>query len=197
MKLEHIQANGPYYTNGFLVFTSKNTAIAIDPAASADKFEHFLQEHTGKLTHILLTHGHPDHIGSVEYLREKYGAKLYMSPADAQLFNIEYDKAIEDGQIIQVDELGFKVFSTPGHTPGSSCYLCQNLLFTGDTLFAGTIGRTDLEGANPADMVNSLKKLNAQIPSDTAILPGHGAFSTMQTEKQENPFLLQIRRKPD
>jgi glyoxylase-like metal-dependent hydrolase (beta-lactamase superfamily II) len=189
MKVLHIVDGPPLYTNCFLLIGDKGHAVAVDPAANAERFVKALDENGAALTHILLTHGHPDHIANVEPLREKCGAKLYMNEADAELFGLKPDGLYEDSGSLTVDDMTFKTIFTTGHTPGSTCYACCGLLFSGDTLFAGDIGRTDLPGGSATDMKKSLKKLVDAIDGDLRVLPGHEEFSTMDNEKKHNPYL--------
>lgn len=189
MKAMHIVDGPPLYTNCFLLLGDQGHAVAIDPAADAQRFIDALEENKAQLTHILLTHGHHDHVGSVEPLRKKYGAKVIMNKADADFFNIKADEFYEDMGTIQIDDMIFKTIFTPGHTPGSTCIACGDLLFTGDTVFAGDIGRTDLPGGNHTEMVKSLRKLCAAITEDLQVLPGHEEFSSMDIEKESNPYL--------
>lgn len=189
MKVLHIVDGPPLYTNCFLLIGDKGSAVAVDPAADADRFVQALEENDARLTHIFLTHGHHDHIGSVEPLREKYGAKLYMNEADARFFDLQLDEAFTDFGTITVDDMTFRTIFTPGHTPGSTCIECGDLLFTGDTLFAGDIGRTDLPGGSYAKMKESLHKLTEAITEDVQVLPGHEEFSTMEYEKMHNRYL--------
>ncbi len=189
MKVLHIIDGPPLYTNCFLLIGNDNHAVAIDPAAQPERFSQALRENGATLTHILLTHGHHDHVSSVEPLRKQYGAKLYMNAADAAQFNIKQDENYVDNGEIVVDDMTFRTIFTPGHSPGSTCIECGGLLFTGDTLFAGDIGRTDLAGGDPVAMQASLKKLCKAITADRQVLPGHEEFSTMETERRENPYL--------
>ncbi|MFV0412525.1 MAG: MBL fold metallo-hydrolase [Oscillospiraceae bacterium] len=189
MKFIHIVDGPPLYTNCFLLIGSQGHAVAIDPAAKAELFVKELEANNATLTHILLTHGHHDHIGSVEPLRSRYGAKLYMNAADARQFGLHPDVEYTDGETITVDDMPFTVIFTPGHTPGSTCLRCGNYLFSGDTLFAGDIGRTDLAGGSPLQMQQSLKKLLEKVPDNPQVLPGHEEFSTMAQERAENPYL--------
>lgn len=189
MELKHIMDGPPLYTNCFLLISNKGNAVAIDPAAPIKEFEQELAKENAKLTHILLTHGHHDHIGSVEEMRQKYGAKLYMNQGDAMQFHIQPDEYFTDGGQIQVDDMNFTTIFTPGHTPGSTCILCDNWMFTGDTLFADDIGRTDLPGGNSEQMKESLKKLCDTVKTNPTIFPGHEEFSTLENEKKNNRYL--------
>ncbi|MDL2293250.1 MBL fold metallo-hydrolase [Ruminococcaceae bacterium OttesenSCG-928-D13] len=191
MKAIHIVDGPPLYTNCFLIISDAGHAVAVDPAAEARRFEEALEENGATLSAIFLTHGHHDHVGSVEPLRAKYGAKVYLNEADAKQFGIKADESFTDGQEIVLDELRFKVYSTPGHTPGSVCIEIGDLLFTGDTLFAGDIGRTDFPGGDQKAMRESLKKLRDTVPGDPQVLPGHEEFSSMEQERKNNPYLRQ------
>lgn len=189
MKLIHIMDGPPLYTNGFLVISDAGHAVAVDPAAPAAQFKKALEDNGAVLQYIFLTHGHHDHIGSVEPLREMYGAKLYMNEADAKHFGLKADVFFADMQPVALDEMTFTPIFTPGHTPGSTCILCGEWLFSGDTLFAEDIGRTDLPGGDGAAMRRSLKKLCDTVQTNPQLLPGHEEFSTLDKEKATNPYL--------
>lgn len=194
MKIYHIPAAPPLYTNTFLLIGANGKAAAVDPSANASEYLRLLEEHGAKLTHILLTHGHYDHVAAVEALREKTGAGVWLNPQDTaggRLFPFTTpDHAYTDGETITVDtDLAFQVIATPGHSAGSVCLLCGDLLFSGDTLFACDIGRTDLAGGNMDTMRQSLAKLCKAITEDVRVLPGHEDFSTMAYERQHNPYL--------
>ncbi|MCI6305339.1 MAG: MBL fold metallo-hydrolase [Subdoligranulum sp.] len=197
MKAFHIVGPAPLCTNTFLLVTDAGHAVAIDPAADASLYEQALEQTGAKLTHILCTHGHYDHVGAVKQLREKWGCKVYLDPADAKgnssLPMTESDSGYVDGGEIKVDELTFKTWHTPGHTPGSWVILCGDMFFTGDTLFHGSIGRTDLPGGSMMQMEESLQKLlELPVPDKARVLPGHEAFSTMADEKRHNYYLREF-----
>ena len=197
MKAFHIVGPAPLCTNPFLLVTDAGHAVAIDPAADASLYEQALEQTGAKLTHILCTHGHYDHVGAVKQLREKWGCKVYLDPADAKgnssLPMTESDSGYVDGGEIKVDELTFKTWHTPGHTPGSWVILCGDMFFTGDTLFHGSIGRTDLPGGSMMQMEESLQKLlELPVPDKARVLPGHEAFSTMADEKRHNYYLREF-----
>ena len=197
MKAFHIVGPAPLCTNTFLLVTDAGHAVAIDPAADASLYEQALEQTGAKLTHILCTHGHYDHVGAVKQLREKWGCKVYLDPADAKgnssLPMTESDSGYVDGGEIKVDELTFKTWHTPGHTPGSWVILCGDMFFTGDTLFHGSIGRTDLPGGSMMQMEESLQKLlELPVPDKARVLPGHEAFSTMADEKRHNYYLREV-----
>ena len=197
MKAFHIVGPAPLCTNTFLLVTDAGHAVAIDPAADASLYEQALEQTGAKLTHILCTHGHYDHVGAVKQLKEKWGCKVYLDPADAKgnssLPRTESDSGYVDGGEIKVDELTFKTWHTPGHTPGSWVILCGDMFFTGDTLFHGSIGRTDLPGGSMMQMEESLQKLlELPVPDKARVLPGHEAFSTMADEKRHNYYLREF-----
>ncbi len=197
MKAFHIVGPAPLCTNTFLLVTDAGHAVAIDPAADAGLYEQALEQTGAKLTHILCTHGHYDHVGAVKQLKEKWGCKVYLDPADAKgnssLPMTESDSGYVDGGEIKVDELTFKTWHTPGHTPGSWVILCGDMFFTGDTLFHGSIGRTDLPGGSMMQMEESLQKLlELPVPDKARVLPGHEAFSTMADEKRHNYYLREF-----
>ena len=199
MQAFHIPAPPPYYTNTFLLISDAGHAVIIDPAADVQNYEQILQEHHAELTTILCTHGHFDHVGSADALRTRHHAKLYCE-ADDLAGNRMYplsqaDSGYAEGEKIAVDELTFTAWHTPGHTPGSVVLLCGEYLFCGDTLFAGSIGRTDLEGGNMQKMDASLRKLaGLPIPKETQLLPGHGDFSTFGDELDNNYFIRSALR---
>ena len=196
MKIQHIPGLPPLYTNTFLIVTDAGHGILVDAAAAPRTYLDALQRENAVLTHILLTHGHYDHVGAVEALREQTGCKVYMDPADAagsQMLPLSrglVDENWPEGDELTIDELTFRVYHTPGHTPGSVCLQCGGLLFSGDTLFAGSCGRTDLPGGSMAQMQKSLSMLAAlPLADETQVLPGHEAFSTLGRERRGNPGL--------
>ena len=199
MKAFHLVGPAPFYTNSFLLISDAGSAVVIDPAAEVQEYDKILKEHGGRLSLILCTHGHYDHVGSAGVLSREWGAKLYCEPADCrgtQLLPLKgSDSGYEEGEVIPLDELRFTVWHTPGHTEGSVVLLCGEHLFCGDTLFAGSIGRTDLEGGSSAQMADSLRKLaQLPIPRETQVLPGHGEFSTFGAELDDNYYIRSALR---
>lgn len=193
MQVLHIPASAPLYTNTFLLLADNGNAIAIDPAAAAQQYNEQLEKHGAKLTHIVCTHGHYDHVAAVTALREKWHAAVHLHTADrtgGRLFPLtQADCAIADAESITEGDITLQVITTPGHSAGSVCFLCGGLLFSGDTLFAGDIGRCDLDGGNYETMKASLQKLAGAVQQNAQVLPGHGEFSTMDAEKANNPYL--------
>ena len=158
MNIQHIHGVPPLYTNTFLIITNAKHGILIDAAAEPGVYLKALDEAGATLTHILLTHGHYDHVGAVAELT--------------------------------IDELTFKIYHTPGHTGGGVCLSCYGLLFSGDTLFAGSCGRTDFPGGSMQEMAKSLSLLaELPLPDATKVLPGHEGFSTLGQERSTNPYM--------
>ena len=147
-----------------------------------------------KVAAALITHAHFDHIGALKNLRAATNARVYIGEADkddpSRMCHdlLTYTDTYRDGDFVTAGGLCFQVLATPGHTPGSVCLLCENVLFSGDTLFAGSYGRTDFLGGSSRDMAASLKRLS-KLPPETRVLPGHGASSTIEEELRTNPYL--------
>ena len=184
---------GDYQTNCYLVRQAGQTqCVLIDPGYAADFLLDALNAKELELSAIALTHGHFDHVGAVRDLAAETGCRVYLSGDELSL-----PPAITAGRLYYTDlytdrftaaGIPFTVLKTPGHTPGSVCLRTGSLLFSGDTLFAGSCGRTDLPGGNPADMRASLKLL-AAIPENLTVYPGHGEVTTLDAEKRYNPYL--------
>lgn len=196
MKIQHIPGVAPLYTNTFLMVTDAGHGIIVDAAAAPQTYLDALQAEHAQLTYILLTHGHYDHVGAVAALRKATGCKVYMDPVDAagsQMLPLTRDLVDENWPAngeLKIDELTFKIYHTPGHTPGSVCLLCGELLFSGDTLFAGSCGRTDFPGGSMQQMQQSLSLLaELPIPDTVQVLPGHESFSTLGRERRSNPYM--------
>lgn len=196
MKIQHIHGLAPLYTNTFLILTDAGHGIIVDPAAAPETYLTALEQAGAKLTHIFLTHGHYDHVGAVAELRRRTGCQVHMDPVDAmgnQMMPLTSDLVDaswpQDGKLT-IDELTFTVYRTPGHTPGSVCLVCGEVMFSGDTLFSGSCGRVDLPGGSMAQMQKSLSMLAAlPLADDVAVLPGHESFSTLGQERRTNPYL--------
>ncbi len=171
MKIQHIHGLPPLYTNTFLITTDAGHGILIDAAAAPEAYLDALKAENATLTHILLTHGHYDHVGAVAALKQATGCTVYMDPVDAagtQLLPLksgQVDKNWPANNELNIDGLTFKIYHTPGHTQGSNNVVlnCGNLLFSGDTLFAGSCGRTDMPGGSMRQMQESLSLL-ANLP---------------------------------
>ena len=194
MKAYHVVGQAPMYTNTFLLISEAGHGVVIDPAAAAADYSQLLRKEGASLTHIFCTHGHFDHVGSAAELKQEWNAKLWCESADlegGQFYPLtQADSGYQEGGVIQVDEMSFTVWHTPGHTPGSVCLLCGEYLFTGDTLFAGSVGRTDLPGGSTRQLSDSLRKLaGLPIPPTAQVLPGHGDLSTFGEELKNNWYI--------
>ena len=197
-------------TNSYIVADSQNEAVLIDAPMNADYILEQFDFYGVTLKKILLTHGQFDHIGAVADLVERTGCEVYIDIFDknklidrggmlADMFMVRECK-MYDGQVNLVDEgdtivqndLEFHVIHTPGHTSGSVCYICGDALFTGDTLFSRSCGRTDMPDGNPQDMRKSLERI-ALLPGDYNIYPGHMLTSTLSEEKKYNSYLKEYQ----
>jgi len=197
----HTLPLGDYQTNTYIVENEGHCAI-VDPGYEPETILAFLKKHALTADAILLTHGHFDHVGAVEKIVEETGCKLWMSERDwsqknSPLTNYFYPIAncdfaevqfCEEGEEISAAGLTFKTLETPGHTHGSVCYLCGDALFSGDTLFAGSCGRTDLPGGDWITILKSLRRLS-QLSGDYTVFPGHGNSTTLSQEKLYNPYM--------
>lgn len=196
MKVQHILGAAPLYTNTFLLVTEQKHGILIDAAAEPETYKKALAEQGATLTHVLLTHGHYDHVGAVAALRHETGCKVYLDPADAlgdalyPLKASDVDEAWPASGSLTIDELTFTIYHTPGHTRGSVVLALGKLLFCGDTLFAGSCGRTDMPGGSGIQIQQSLSMLaESDLRNDVQVLPGHGEASTLGRERLSNPFM--------
>jgi hydroxyacylglutathione hydrolase len=183
-------------------------AVIIDPGGDEQEILTFCQQENLKVKYIINTHGHPDHVCGNKYLKDKTGAEIVMHSNDAEFFGKDQvaqffsqlglpasppaDKCVEDGDTITFGRETLTVIHTPGHTPGGICLYAKPNLFSGDTLFAGGVGRTDFPGGSTQELLDSIKNRLLSLPPDTIVWPGHGyggEKSTIADEKRSNPFL--------
>ncbi|MGN1008713.1 MAG: MBL fold metallo-hydrolase [Butyricicoccus sp.] len=209
MKILHLMV-GMVQTNCYIIFDEASRAGAvIDPGDNAPSILKAIESEKIDLRYILLTHGHFDHILAVHEVAEKTGAKLVCPKDDLWLLHkeamgefrpfaknfVETPVDIEAGEGTEISFGGLtaRYMSTPGHTPGSSVIRVDDVLFTGDTLFRHECGRCDLAGGDFNQMLKSLKRLH-DLPGDFKVLPGHEGMSTLEEERQWNPYMLQATK---
>ena len=191
----HALTLGAYQVNCYIIHDEKSTSCCvIDPGYEADTILDKLSELGLTLEAILLTHGHFDHVGAVRDIAADTGCQVYLCaddlclPTNLTAGKLYYTQTYAEGTRLHLAGLDIPVLQTPGHTPGSVCLLIGDSLFSGDTLFAGSCGRTDLPGGSWTDMQNSLKRLS-QIEANLWVLPGHGESTMLASEKKYNPYL--------
>ena len=182
-------------------------AIVIDPGDNIEEVLAILEKHSLRVTAIVITHAHIDHIGGAAKLKAATGAPVLMNANDQELYDrldvqaswlgmeppsrTAIDDAARDGDVLTLGPAEFRVLHTPGHTQGSiSLWIpAENKLIAGDTLFRDSIGRTDLPGGNPRQILRSIEDKLLRLPEETVVVPGHGANTTIGREKERNPFL--------
>ena len=190
---------GKLATNCYVV-SSNGVAFIVDPGADAGDIKNFLDGKSLKAEGILLTHGHYDHTGAVKNLQDMTDAKIYATADCNDLANsyksmafafgavmkkFDTDVTVGDGDYITIGDMSVKVVTTPGHTKGGACYIIENNIFSGDTLFQTSYGRTDLPTGDYNALKNSLNKLFA-LEGDYNVYPGHGAQTTLDIERKHN-----------
>jgi hydroxyacylglutathione hydrolase len=199
---------GPLHCNCTIVGDEvTHDAMVVDPGDNIPEILSRLQKHGLTLRQIVVTHAHIDHVGGAAHLRKLTGAPVVMNQQDLALLGMMEmqagwlgvptpevgppDASAEEGLRVGLARLPAQVLHTPGHTPGSICLLFpdQDLLLAGDTLFAGSIGRTDLPGGDGHQILRSLRDRLLVLPDTTRVLPGHGPETTIGQERQSNPFL--------
>ena len=190
---------GVYQVNCYIIREENSTSCCVlDPGGEAKKVLEFMENRGLTLEAILLTHGHFDHVGAVADLREATGCKVYLCPEDLTMpakwtgGELYYTDTYGEGDELHIAGLDIRVMHTPGHTPGSVCLFVDNAIFAGDTLFAGSCGRTDLPGGNPDTILASLRRLDA-LEEDYDVYPGHSASTKLSREKQYNTFIKKAR----
>ena len=193
---------GPLGTNCYLLEDEHTRAAAvIDPGGDGARIEAQLRADGAELKRILLTHAHFDHTGGVAELHAAHpDVPVFLHPADASRLGSDVFPPIGaptmpygDGDVVKLGDLDIQVLHTPGHTPGGVCLLVGDALFTGDTLFQGSMGRIDFEGGSYEDIMASLARL-AHLPGDFRVLPGHMDASTLERERKTNYYIREALR---
>ncbi len=188
---------GQLETNCYVVINEEALeCVVIDPGDESNTIMDYIESSKLKCRAIMLTHGHFDHVGAVAEIAAETGCTVYINRRDegyrvgmsGMLFRLpDGGKTYDDGDVITEAGLTFRVLATPGHTPGGVSLICENALFTGDTLFRGSCGRTDLPGGDMKAEMESLKKLCA-LPGDYEVYPGHMDCSTLERERRFNHY---------
>jgi glyoxylase-like metal-dependent hydrolase (beta-lactamase superfamily II) len=208
MKLETLVV-GPFEVNCYLYYNEQNgDGVIIDPGADETRIAQMIEQAGITPKAILLTHGHGDHIAAVEAVKSRWDPLLYIGAGEEELLrspsaNVsalvghpivapDPDVVLSDEQVITIGSIMLRVLATPGHSPGGVCYLDerQNRLFCGDTLFYGSIGRTDLPGGSLEVLLESIRLKILPLPDQIVCLPGHGPQTTVGAERVNNPFLV-------
>jgi glyoxylase-like metal-dependent hydrolase (beta-lactamase superfamily II) len=200
---------GPLDVNCYVLGSKKdNTAIVIDAGGDPEKIFDILKKYNLSLRFLLNTHVHFDHVGGVKCLQDKTGAQFLLHQKDTPLLDClndqttafglpsipipKVDKSITDNEEIRLGDKALQVIHTPGHSPGSVCFFFENAVFVGDTLFAGSIGRTDLYGGSYKELITSIKTRLFTLDDSVTVFPGHGECTTIGDEKRYNPFFNSI-----
>lgn len=209
MKIERLIL-GAYQTNCYIMLSNEaaKDCLIIDTGLEADELVDFLQRHNLNPVAAVLTHGHIDHIIGLIALRGRFpNVKVYIHKLDAGMLTGEKDNlsslagvslrcepadvALEEGNVIELANIKLDVIHTPGHSPGGICLYSKDegVVFAGDTLFADSVGRTDMPGGNTSQLIKSIKEKLCTLPDETVVYPGHGPATTIAQEKANNPFL--------
>ena len=185
---------GQLQTNCYILRGDSDRCLVIDPGAEPEKILSATRDKGLTIEAILLTHGHFDHVGAVKTLAAETGCRVYLCRDDLTLppsmtaGPLFYTHTYGEGDALTLAGLPFTVLHTPGHTPGCVCLCFEDAMFSGDTLFAGSCGRTDFPGSSPAQMRASLARL-AALEKTCTVYPGHGESTTLDEEKRYNPYL--------
>ena len=202
---------GPFQENSYLVRQDLSlSCLVIDPGDDPEKIIHLIDQYNLDPIAIINTHAHLDHIGGVSEIKSHYQVPFYLhSDEKSVLDGYERDCAFFgmipkktpkvdhwfENEELKLGDFEIKLLETPGHTPGGTCIIIKNHVFTGDTIFAGSVGRTDLPGGDWDTLCNSLVKLMSEIPTDYILHPGHGSNTTLNQEMAQNPFLIPLLKR--
>jgi len=187
MKIKMV-VTGMLGENCWIVSDDDGNAAVVDPGDNAGRILDEILRDELKVAWILITHSHFDHVGALAKLHEATGAPVAVHELEADELPVQADRLLGDGDTLPCGQMTFEVMHTPGHTPGSVVYLCGDAMFSGDTLFWESIGRTDLPGGDFSDMRRTLKKIRELDREDLRIFPGHMQQTTLAYERVHNPF---------
>ncbi|MBB5377583.1 glyoxylase-like metal-dependent hydrolase (beta-lactamase superfamily II) [Deinococcus metalli] len=198
-------STGPLQENAVLIAGADGQGFLIDPGDDAERVLALVQEAGVTVRGVLLTHAHFDHIGAVQAVREALGVPVWLHPADLPLYrngatsaarwNLPFvqpddpEHEIAQDQVFTAGDLSVRARDLPGHAPGHVVFVGDGFVLAGDTLFQGSIGRTDLPGGNHPQLIDGLRRELLTLPDDTAVYPGHGAPTTVGAERRGNPYL--------
>jgi hydroxyacylglutathione hydrolase len=199
---------GPVSTNAYLVYNeTTNEALVFDPGSNPQALLDRIDERGLRVKAILLTHAHFDHIGGLAEVKQATQAPIYIHHDEEAWLSDPYqngsalfpgipavtgpsaDQTLAGGEPLHLLDRTFQVFHTPGHSPGSVTFALEGMIFSGDVLFAGSIGRTDLPGGNYATLMRSIHDILMELPEETVVYPGHGPATTIGREQETNPFV--------
>lgn len=197
---------GPGQANTYIADDEHGKCFIVDPGGYVNDITQYIKEREFELEYIVLTHGHGDHIGGVDgYKKDFPDVKIVAHKDEYEMLHdpemnftrmmfgkpvtVDADIYVSEGDTLKCGEIEMKFFHTPGHSPGGMCILCEKVLFSGDTLFQQSIGRTDFDGSNYDDLIKSIKEKIFKLPDDTQVLPGHMGPTNIGAEKEHNPFV--------
>ena len=191
----HTLVVGPLETNCYILWDEgSDHCLIVDPGYEPERILTSVKTLGKTVRAILLTHGHFDHVGGVRQIFAETDCDIYLCPADCKMPEsmtagpLCYTNSYQEGDVLQLAGLTLRVLHTPGHTPGSVCLLCENAMFAGDTLFAGSCGRTDLPNGDWETLSRSLARLKA-LEGEYTVYPGHGEETVLSVEKTYNPYM--------
>lgn len=199
---------GPLENNCFIVADERSKeCFIVDPGDEPDRILDFVHENDFRIKYIICTHAHFDHIGAVSDIKKATGAKIVIHADDLEIYGRTREQGllwgfelneqprpdmfVSEGDRIEIGELRFEIFHTPGHSPGGICIYGEGIVITGDTLFAGSVGRTDFYGGDMEKLRQSFRRLMS-LSDEVKVLPGHGAETTIGQEKENNFFSMKL-----
>ncbi|RMG69388.1 MAG: MBL fold metallo-hydrolase [Nitrospirae bacterium] len=200
---------GPLEVNTYIIYdSSSKDAMIIDPGDEPDRIEEIIKTEALSVRYIVCTHAHFDHVGAVPELKKSTEAEVLIHQDEMEIYEAARDMAafwgydieplpkpdrfLKEGDTVKIGSLSFSVMHTPGHSPGGICLYGEGVVITGDTLFAGSVGRTDFHGGSLPALKESFKRL-MKLPAETVVLPGHGPKSTIKEEQENNFFIQEVQ----